>query len=58
MADTSPLYGSAEVSVGAFLAGLPEEPEVLVANKIWPTGEYLGYESHAVASLEQSRLRI
>jgi aryl-alcohol dehydrogenase-like predicted oxidoreductase len=58
LVDTSPLYGSAEVSVGAFLAGLPEGPDVLVANKIWSTGEYLGDESHALASLEQSRLRI
>lgn len=56
--DTSPLYGSAEVSVGTFLAGIPEETEVLIANKIWSTGEYLGDESHASASLEQSRLRI
>jgi len=56
--DTSPLYGSSEVNVGAFLAGIPEEPEVLVANKIWSTGEYLGDESHALASLQQSRLRI
>lgn len=56
--DTSPLYGSAEVSVGAFLVGLPEEPEIFVANKIWSTGEFLGDESHALASLEQSRLRI
>lgn len=58
LVDTSPLYGSAEVSVGAFLASLPEEREVLVANKIWSTGAYLGDESHALASLEQSRLRI
>lgn len=56
--DTSPLYGSAEVSVGAFLAGTPEAPEVFVANKIWATGEYLGDESHALASFEQSRLRM
>ncbi|MBY5736948.1 aldo/keto reductase [Rhizobium leguminosarum] len=56
--DTSPLYGSAEVSVGAFLAGTPEASEIFVANKIWSTGEYLGDESHAVASFEQSRLRI
>lgn len=56
--DTSPLYGSAEVSVGAFLSALPEEPEVFVANKIWATGEFLGDESHALASLEQSKLRI
>ncbi|UHD45787.1 aldo/keto reductase [Aureimonas altamirensis] len=56
--DTSPLYGSAEVSVGAFLASTPEAAEIFVANKIWSTGEYAGDESHAVASFEQSRLRI
>lgn len=56
--DTSPLYGSAEVSVGAFLAATPEVSEIFVANKIWSTGEYLGDESHAVASFEQSRLRL
>ncbi|TZG33514.1 aldo/keto reductase [Agrobacterium sp. B1(2019)] len=56
--DTSPLYGSAEVSVGAFLAGTPGASEIFVANKIWSTGEYLGDESHALASFEQSRLRI
>ncbi|MEO9337146.1 aldo/keto reductase [Mesorhizobium sp. SB112] len=56
--DTSPLYGSAEVSVGAFLAGTPEASEIFVANKIWSTGDYAGDESHAVASFEQSRLRI
>lgn len=56
--DTSPLYGSAEVSVGAALAGLPEADALFVANKIWSTGEYLGDESHALASLEQSRLRL
>lgn len=54
--DTSPLYGSAEVSVGAFLADTPSD-ELFVANKIWSTGEYAGDDSHAVASLEQSRLR-
>lgn len=56
--DTSPLYGSAEVSVGAFLADTPEASDLFVANKVWSTGEYLGDESHALASLEQSRLRI
>jgi diketogulonate reductase-like aldo/keto reductase len=56
--DTSPLSGSAEVSVGAFLSGMPEEPEVFIANKIWSTEQFLGNESHALASLERSRLRI
>lgn len=56
--DTSPLYGSAEVSVGAFLSEMPEARDIFVANKIWSTGEYLGDTSHATASLEQSKLRV
>lgn len=56
--DTSPLYGSAEVNVGAFLAESPAAQDVFLANKIWATGEYLGDTSHALASLEQSKLRI
>ena len=56
--DTSPLYGSAEVSVGALLANTPEASEIFVANKIWSTGDYAGDESHAADSLEQSRMRI
>lgn len=55
--DTSPLYGSAELSVGAFLADTPEASDLFVANKVWSTGDYAGDESHALASLEQSRLR-
>lgn len=55
--DTSPLYGSAEASVGAFLAETPAETEVFLANKIWSTGEYLGDVGAATASLEQSKLR-
>lgn len=56
--DTSPLYGAAEVNVGAFLSGMQEAPEMFIANKIWSTGEYLGDESHALASFEQSKLRL
>ncbi|MBY5386836.1 aldo/keto reductase [Rhizobium leguminosarum] len=55
--DTSPLYGSAEVSVGQFMAEMPEASEVFLTNKIWATGEYLGDESHAEESFRQSRLR-
>lgn len=55
--DTSPLYGSAEVSVGAILSEMPEAQDVFLANKVWSTGEYLGDTSHATASLEQSKLR-
>ncbi|WP_426128999.1 aldo/keto reductase [Pararhizobium sp. PWRC1-1] len=55
--DTSPLYGSAEVSVGQFMGEFPGSDEMFLANKVWATGEYLGDESHAVESLRQSRLR-
>jgi diketogulonate reductase-like aldo/keto reductase len=56
--DTSPLYGTGEVSVGAFLAALGANNDVFISNKIWSTGEYLGDESHALRSLEQSKLRL
>lgn len=56
--DTSPLYGSAEASLGAFLSEMPAARDLFLANKIWSTGEYLGDTSHAARSLEQSRLRV
>jgi len=56
--DTSPLYGSAEVSVGDLLCALGEVPAPFIANKLWSTGEYLWDESHAARSLQQSRLRL
>jgi aryl-alcohol dehydrogenase-like predicted oxidoreductase len=55
--DTSPLYGSAEVSVGQFMGEFEASNEMFLANKVWATGEYLGDESHAVESFRQSRLR-
>lgn len=55
--DTSPLYGSAEVSIGQFMGEYQGSGEMFLANKVWATGEYLGDESHAVESLRQSRLR-
>lgn len=55
--DTSPLYGSAEASVGAFLSQVPSDAQVFLANKIWATGEYLGDVGPATSSLEQSKLR-
>ncbi|MDQ0996297.1 aryl-alcohol dehydrogenase-like predicted oxidoreductase [Phyllobacterium ifriqiyense] len=55
--DTSPLYGSAEVSVGQFMGEFPGSDELFLANKVWSTGEYLGDESHAQESFRQSRLR-
>ncbi|WP_372395492.1 aldo/keto reductase [Azospirillum sp. HJ39] len=55
--DTSPLYGSAEVSVGQFMGEYPGSDGMFLANKVWATGEYLGDESHAEESFRQSRLR-
>jgi len=55
--DTSPLYGSAEVSVGQFMGEFEGSGEMFLANKVWSTGEYLGDESHAVESFRQSRMR-
>ncbi|MDQ0436513.1 aryl-alcohol dehydrogenase-like predicted oxidoreductase [Kaistia dalseonensis] len=55
--DTSPLYGSAEVSVGQFMGEYAASDGMFLANKVWATGEYLGDESHAEESLRQSRLR-
>ncbi|MBW9070142.1 aldo/keto reductase [Agrobacterium pusense] len=55
--DTSPLYGSAEVSVGQFMGEFEGSDDMFLANKVWSTGEYLGDESHAVESFRQSRMR-
>lgn len=56
--DTSPLYGSGEVSVGDFATALSINDQLFIANKIWSTGEYLFDDSHAERSLEESRLRL
>jgi len=32
--------------------------QLFISNKIWSTGDYLADESHALASMEQSRLRL
>jgi aryl-alcohol dehydrogenase-like predicted oxidoreductase len=56
--DTSPLYGTGEVSVGGFLGAMSLTDKVFISNKIWSTGDFLADESHARASLEQSLLRL
>jgi len=56
--DTSPLYGTGEVSVGGFLSAMGVTDQMFISNKIWSTGDYLADESHALASMEQSRLRL
>jgi diketogulonate reductase-like aldo/keto reductase len=56
--DTSPLYGMSEISVGDFASAMGITDQLFVANKVWTTGEYLGDDSHARRSLEQSRQRL
>jgi diketogulonate reductase-like aldo/keto reductase len=56
--DTSPLYGMSEVSVGDFATTLGISDDLFITNKIWSTGEYLGDDSHARRSLEQSLQRL
>ena len=55
--DTSPLYGSAEVTVGQFMGEFARSDNIFLANKVWATGDYLGDESHAEESFRQSRMR-
>lgn len=56
--DTSPLYGSAETTVGDYVSSLGVNDQLFIANKIWSTGDYLADESHALRSLEQSQHRL
>lgn len=56
--DTSPLYGTGEISVGDFATALGTTDKMFIANKIWSTGEYLADESHARRSLEQTVQRL
>ncbi|MEH3148290.1 MAG: aldo/keto reductase [Methylobacterium frigidaeris] len=56
--DTSPLYGMSEISVGDFATALGVTDDLFITNKVWSTGEYLGDDSHARRSLEQSRQRL
>jgi diketogulonate reductase-like aldo/keto reductase len=56
--DTSPLYGTGEISVGHFASALGINEQMFASNKIWSTGEFLADESHARRSLEQSLGRL
>lgn len=56
--DTSPLYGMSEISVGDFASAMGVTDELFITNKVWTTGEFLGDDSHARRSLEQSTQRL
>lgn len=56
--DTSPLYGTAEVSVGQFAAALGITDQMFVSNKVWETGEFLGDVGQGEHSLQVSGERL
>jgi diketogulonate reductase-like aldo/keto reductase len=56
--DTSPLYGTAEITVGDSAIGLGINQAMFVADKIWSTGDFLSDESHALRSLDLSLGRL
>ena len=56
--DTSPLYGTGEISVGDFGTALGITDKLFITNKIWSTGEFLADDSHARRSLEQTMQRL
>ncbi len=55
LVDTSPLYGSAQYTLGQLGTELGILDQMFIANKVWTTGEYLADESHARRSLELSQ---
>ncbi|HEX2116525.1 MAG TPA: aldo/keto reductase, partial [Alphaproteobacteria bacterium] len=56
--DTSPLYGTGEITVGDFATALGIGGQLFIANKIWSTGDFLADESHARRSLDLSMGRL
>lgn len=58
LVDTSPLYGTGEITVGDFATSLRLTERMFIANKIWATGDYLADESHALRSLDLSESRL
>lgn len=56
--DTSPLYGTGEISVGDFATAMGVNKDMFITNKVWSTGEFLSDDSHARRSLEQSMQRL
>lgn len=58
LVDTSPLYGTGEITVGDFATALGIGEQLFIANKIWSTGDYLADESHALRSRTLSEGRL
>lgn len=55
--DTSPLYGTAEVTVGQLAASVGAE-DLFISNKVWATGGFLADDRQAEDSLNLSRERL
>ncbi|WP_460550994.1 aldo/keto reductase [Comamonas piscis] len=56
--DTSPLYGTAQHTVGSILSELNITDQAFISDKVWATGEFFADDSHAERSLEQSQARL
>ena len=56
--DTSPLYGTGELTLGDSASALDINDKLFIANKIWSTGDFLFDDSHAQRSLDESRRRL
>lgn len=56
--DTSPLYGLAEENIARSAVADGFQNDLFVTNKVWATGDYLGDQSHAENSLNNSMQRL
>lgn len=56
--DTSPLYGTGELSIGDYATAMGITRDMFITNKIWSTGEFLADDSHARRSFDQTMQRL
>lgn len=58
LVDTSPLYGTGEITVGDYANAFGIADQLFIANKLWATGDFLADESHLLRSLTTSQQRL
>lgn len=56
--DTSPLYGTGEITLGDFISAAGVADQAFVSNKVWATGDYLADAGEAERRLAHSRMRL
>ncbi len=56
--DTSPLYGTGEITLGDYASALGINDKLFICDKVWSTGDFLADDSHARRSFEQSQQRL